>query len=124
MFIFDLIEYCFFLILGEVYPWYNPRLPENLKPLSYEIEIFVTEFGIPLYDGYDSISIEVTKPTQYIILHTKLELLVFNGLTDKNGNNISISCAGEFPTFDYLISKDSLFFLIKLIFLIISHFCS
>jgi hypothetical protein len=65
--------------------------------------MFIPEFEIPLYDGYDLISIEVTKPTQYIILHTKLELILFNGLTDKNGNDISVACAGEFPTFDYLI---------------------
>ncbi len=85
-------------------------MPDNLKPLSYEIELYVPEFGIPLYDGFDMISIEVTKPTQYIILHTKLELLIFNGLTDKNGNNISIACVGEFPTFDYLISISKFYF--------------
>jgi hypothetical protein len=90
-------------IPGEVYPWYSPRLPRDLQPLNYDIELFIPKWGIQTYDALLSIEISVLEPTSYIILHSKIDDLELQKVVDNKGNAIEVACSGSFSFFDYSI---------------------
>ena len=48
---------------------------------------------------------KLTKPTNYILLHSKVQILLLSQLLDKNGNELNITCVGEVEDDDYLVLK-------------------
>ncbi len=88
------------------YPWYNYRLPTNIHPLNYDLFLFLPLWGAgSIYDGVVDIRINVTSPTDTIILNivSTDEIPKFRNLTDSNGNEVAVKCAGEFDYYEYLI---------------------
>lgn len=104
------ISYCPELINPQPmnYPWYDFRLPTNVIPLHYDLY-----FNLPLwttrpsiYNGAVGISVNVTVPTNYIILHVEVTgIPIFINLTDSSGNLVEIDCNGEFTFYNYYILK-------------------
>lgn len=92
---------------GVNYPWYSPRLPSNIVPVHYDLEILIPKFFENVYDGFDTITANVVTSTQYILLHAASELPFLQYVKDKNGNEVAIDCIGEFNYFknDYYIIK-------------------
>jgi hypothetical protein len=87
------------------YPWKNIRLPKDIEPINYDIEVFIPEWGVPIYDGFLDIQLNVLKATDLIMVHAKIEIPFLNDLLDKDGNRIKIKCIGEYPQNDYFIVK-------------------
>jgi len=90
---------------GERYPWYEPKLPDHIRPINYDVEMLVLEFGVPIYDGFITITAEVTKDTTYVLLHSKLDIPLLQYVVDKNNQSLEIECIGEFVFNDYYILK-------------------
>jgi len=54
--------------------WDNNRLPDSLKPKSYEVDlrpVFVMEQDTYWFYGSSSVIFTCTKPTQFLLLHTR-----------------------------------------------------
>ena len=64
---------------GVRYPWYESRLPKSLVPTNYDLELFVPTFTSEIYDGKITITFTVLNSTNFIILHSKLELPFVDG---------------------------------------------
>jgi len=71
------LPYCSELIdpVSSSYPWYNYRLPTNVVPIHYDIYFVLPIWPIEpsIYDGYVDILINVTQPTDTIILHSDIQ---------------------------------------------------
>ena len=91
--------------IGEFYPWYNERLPDYTIPTKYDIELFVPEWIVPIFDGFIEITIKLTQPTNYLLLHSRVDILIFNQLLDAKGQEINVECLGEVVGDDYLVVK-------------------
>ena len=90
----------------QYYPWYDYRLPTNILPLNYDLYLFLPLWGTnSIYDGLVDIKINVTSPTNTIILNivSTDEIPKFRNLTDSNGNEVTVKCVGEFDYYEYLI---------------------
>jgi hypothetical protein len=61
--------------VSKSYPWYNYRLPTNVVPIHYDIYFVLPIWQIKpsIYDGYVDILINVTQPTDTIILHSDIQ---------------------------------------------------
>jgi len=80
-------------------------LPDHIRPINYDVEMLVLEFGVPIYDGFITITAEVTKDTTYVLLHSKLDIPLLQYVVDKNNQSLEIECIGEFVFNDYYILK-------------------
>ena len=49
-------------------PYLNIRLPKNVQPVNYDLNLNVN-LATTVVDGYVSISVNVTSPTKYFIIH-------------------------------------------------------
>ena len=92
-----------------VYPWYSNRLPDYVIPTLYNIELYVPQWIAPIYDALIVIDLKVTQPTNYIILHNKIDLVLLDELRDAMGNLVNVVCVGEQMLQDYLIIKTDRF---------------
>lgn len=92
---------------GVNYPWYFPRLPDNIAPINYDLELFVPKWGLNIYDGFINMKLEVKAPTEYVLIHASLELPFIQEFVDKNNKSVDVECIGEFQYFknDYYIVK-------------------
>jgi hypothetical protein len=91
--------------IGVTYPWFYPRLPLDLEPVHYDLEIYTPFFQVPLYDGIVEIEIKVLKETDTILLHTKLSFGFLLGVIDNNNKELIPRCDGEFFANDYYIIR-------------------
>jgi hypothetical protein len=64
---------------GVRYPWYESRLPNNIAPVNYNVELFVPAWTSDIYDGEIDITFTVNSSTNYLLLHSKLELPFLEG---------------------------------------------
>lgn len=90
--------------------WESIRLPTNVKPLRYDVEIYVPKFGDETYAGVETITIDITEDTKYIIFHA-IDVDIEDGkLVDKNNVEIEIQCSGFYSLNDYfvLIAKNKI----------------
>lgn len=92
---------------GIRYPWYNDRLPNTTIPKNYDIELFVPTWDMEIYDGFIEIEMEITKATNYFLLHSKADIPIVWDFKDKDGNTLPLTCVGEFFYNDYYILKTS-----------------
>lgn len=88
--------------VGIEEPWFNPRLPTNIQPLEYEIEINALS---KIYDGKLSVKLVLTDQTDTFIVHKKLNSVQVEAMFDKDNVEIPIACYGEYPKNDYYIFK-------------------
>ena len=65
-------------------PWKNNRLPGDVVPSNYILDILVPRWGLEVYDGSVDINVNVLKPTQYFLLHSKLDIPLLKVKTFKN----------------------------------------
>ena len=92
-------------IKGMKYPWYGTRLPKYVIPTLYNIELFVPQWIAPIYDAYIEIDIKLTQPTNYIMLHSRIDQVILDALKDSNGNIVNVVCIGEIMLEDYLFIR-------------------
>lgn len=97
---------------GVLYPWYTPRLPDRYVPLHYDVELFVPEWGLTVYDGFMDMKVDITKEysselDKYILVHAAEEIPILQFIKDREDNDIEIDCVGEYNFFknDYFIIK-------------------
>jgi hypothetical protein len=94
--------------LGVQYPWFNPRLPVYIRPINYEIELYLNDVSLNALLAFIVASFNVATPANYILLHkSKNDLPVLRSLVDKDGKAVRIACTGEFNQLrhDYYIIK-------------------
>lgn len=95
--------------LGVEEPWFNSRLPSNIIPKSYDIELNLIDNVIdPQYDGTLTVTIEITDATDTFIVHKKKRaesLVRVEAMHDVDENPIEISCYGEYSKNDYYVFK-------------------
>ena len=88
------------------YPWLNKRLTSNVRPIHYDIEIFVPNYDQREFNGLIDITFEIVEnATDTFIVHTRNNILEVFTLQDKNENYIDISCAVEYPKNEYFVFK-------------------
>lgn len=97
---------------GDYYPWYSYRLPDRFVPTNYNVELFVPDWGLKVYNGFMDITVDVTSPStdpndKYIILHADKEIPILLFVKDKNGNDLDVNCVGQYNRFknEYFIIK-------------------
>lgn len=83
---------------GDTYPWTGQRIPDNVKPINYDVEFILNDFGLGAYLAYIEITFEVSEPVDYIILHSaENDIPVASDyIYDKDKNNISVACTSEY----------------------------
>lgn len=86
-------------------PWTYPRLPTNIIPSHYDIEINILNFNDDSYDGLVSIIVDIKQPVDTFILHKKYIETTIEALTDKEGNELEIGCYGVYEKNDYYIFR-------------------
>jgi hypothetical protein len=64
---------------GVRYPWYESRLPTSIVPENYNVELFVPAWTSPIYDGEIDITFTVKNSTNFLLLHSKLDLPFIEG---------------------------------------------
>lgn len=64
---------------GVRYPWYESRLPTNIVPVNYNVELFVPAWTSPIYNGEIDITFTVKNSTNFLLLHSKLDLPFIEG---------------------------------------------
>lgn len=85
-------------------PWFNSRLPSNIRPDFYDLELNLN--GSSSYDGYVTITLTITDATDTFIVHKKGQDLVrVEGMFDLDTNPIEVSCFGEYAKNDYYVFK-------------------
>jgi len=94
---------------GVTYPWYSQRLPDRYVPVHYDVELFVPQWGLAVYDGFMDMEVDIKGPAQnkYILVHAEAEIPLLQFIKDKNNNPIEIDCVAEYTYFknDYFIIK-------------------
>ena len=65
---------------GVRYPWYESKLPSYITPINYDIELFVPTWSSPVYDGEIDITFSVANSTNFVLLHSKLDLPFIDGI--------------------------------------------
>lgn len=93
----------------DYYPWYSYRLPDRYVPTKYDVELFIPDWGLKVYDGFMNITVNITSSSQdkYIILHADREIPILLSVRDKDGNDLKVDCVGQFNKFknEYFIIK-------------------
>ncbi|CAF1085365.1 unnamed protein product, partial [Brachionus calyciflorus] len=56
---------------GTNYPWYSQRLPDRYVPLHYDVELFVPQWTLSVYDGFMDMKVDIRGSSQdkYILVH-------------------------------------------------------
>lgn len=88
-------------------PWQSLRLPTNIAPRHYDLEIYTPIFAAEEYSGEVTIRIEVLQPTDTILVHAKFLGVYLASLVDSNNNPVELNCAGDFLPNDYYVLKTS-----------------
>lgn len=91
-------------------PWFNQRLPSNIQPVSYDLDINLSvlddENNASSYNGFVTITLVVTDATDTFILHKKnLDLVRVESMNDLDDNPIELLCYGEYAKNDYFVFK-------------------
>ncbi len=95
--------------LGVTPPWFNNRLPSNVIPIHYEVEMFFPAFYQEEYDGFIVITLKVTEATDTFLIHKKFAFVQVLYMYDKMGNFYDLACDGEFKYNDYYVFKTTNF---------------
>lgn len=97
---------------GVLYPWYSPRLPDRYVPLHYDVELFVPQWGLNVYDGFMDMKVDITREhtndlDRYILVHAAEEIPLLQYIKDRNDQDVEVECVGEFNYYknDYFIIK-------------------
>jgi hypothetical protein len=93
---------------GVGYPWLNNRLPSNIIPREYDIELSFIESNnsIVSYEGTIKIIVDLTEETDTFILHDdKIESVRFVSLKDETGKQIDVTCSGKYEKNSYFLFK-------------------
>lgn len=92
--------------IGVVEPWFNARLPSNVQPIAYEIELTVGAVDRQnSYDGDLTVTVMLTYQTDTFIVHKHSTTVEVKAMLDRNDNPIEIFCYGEYPNNDYYVFK-------------------
>jgi hypothetical protein len=86
-------------------PWNNLRLPTNVLPTSYEIELMIPYFTSDVYVGVSQTTLELNQSTDTFIFHAKLIAIEGIVLFDNQNKVIPVKCAGYYVPNDYFIIK-------------------
>ena len=85
--------------------WKNPRLPTNVIPTRYDLELYLEYIFLQSYNGQVDITLTLTEEVNTIILHSHL-LDIYTTLLRDNANNIiSIQCADYYPDNEYYVIR-------------------
>lgn len=110
----DLLPVCIEFTVPEAgieEPWFNPRLPSNIQPVSYDLDINLSVLDdnnddVASYNGFVTITLVITDATDTFILHKKnLDLVRVEAMNDLDDNPIELLCYGEYAKNDYFVFK-------------------
>lgn len=91
--------------IGIMLPWDRSRLPENLKPINYDIHLTIASLKSKMYHGISEITVTLTDLSDTFVLHKKLMNVNVTSLKNSDGTQIEISCAGDYIKRDLFIFK-------------------
>jgi hypothetical protein len=90
---------------GSGAPWENFRLPDTIVPTNYFIILYTINFSTELYSGETTISFQVVKATDTIVLNAKYLGVSLPVLQDANGLEVELKCDGLYLPNDYYVIK-------------------
>ncbi|CAF0970213.1 unnamed protein product [Brachionus calyciflorus] len=91
--------------IGIILPWDSYRLPKNVIPLNYEIELKIPSLNSKVYNGKSEITVQISESLDTFVIHKKLMNVNITELRDSKGELLEISCAGDYDKYDYYIFK-------------------
>jgi hypothetical protein len=73
---------------SETEPWKNLRLPRHIMPVHYSITLYPDIYnGSGWFYGNESVEIEITKDTRFILIHIHYLNITSTSLRTKNDNS-------------------------------------
>ena len=95
--------------LGVSPPWYNNRLPSNVIPTHYDVEMYFPAFFQEEYDGFIIVTVNVMEPLDTFLIHKKFDFVQVVYMYDKYYNFFDVACDGDFKYNDYYVFKTNEF---------------
>ena len=84
-------------------PWETSlRLPRHITPSHYSV-LLHPDFETELFSGKVEIDISVTRTSQHLLLHTKDHNITETKIKTKDGKELNISNAFEFPKYEFWV---------------------
>ena len=85
--------------------WESDRLPTNVIPTRYEIQLTTLNVSDASYKGHVNINLTLTENVNTIILHAHLIEISSPVIRDSSNNQINIQCAGIYSTNEYYVIR-------------------